>query len=150
MGGLVIIFFISVGVSLFKWLYEVIFRSLHNGMSYDEFYRDERQAQYQEELRERREREERKEEKFRKLVEEKFGITEKNYVNQLKCWVKRPKNQKDIESMAKLFTITLTDMSLMKKTRTKHPDNEVTVEEIKDFLQCCDSDIFGYCIYPLL
>ena len=146
MGGLAIIFFISVGISLFKWLYEVIFRSLHNGMSYDEWYRDERQAQYQEELRERRER---REEKFRKLVEEKFGITEENYVVQLKSWVKRPKNQKDIEGMAKLFTMTLTDMSLMKKTRTKHPDNEVTVEEIKDFLQCCDSDIFDYCMYYL-
>mgnify|MGYP001635245759 FL=1 len=149
MGGLAIIFFISVGVSLFKWLYEVIFRSLHNGMSYDEWYRDERQAQYQEELRERREREERKEEEFRKLVEEKFGITDQHYVNELKCWVKRPKQRKDIEGRAKLFTMTLTDMSLMKKTRTKHPDNEVTVEEIKDFLQCLDSDMLNYLTYSL-
>lgn len=149
MGGLAIIFFISVGVSLFKWLYEVIFRSLHNGMSYDEFYRDERQAQYQEELREIREREERKEEEFRKLVEEKFGITDQHYVNELKCWVKRPKQRKDIEGRAKLFTMTLTDMSLMKKTRTKHPDNEVTVEEIKDFLQCLDSDMLNYLTYSL-
>lgn len=135
MGGYIIILVIFFGSGLIKWLYDVVFKFLNHGMTYDEWYKKE----VGEEL-------DRGEKKLHKLLDEKFGVTEKYYVDKLTiaCKKIKIKRKDEMEEAARLFTEALSTMTKNGILHENHPSDLVTVEELREFHNSFNGDIFQY------
>ena len=133
MGGLAIIFLFSIGIGIVKWLYDVAFKFLHQGRTWDEWSSDMIH-----------ESKEIGKVKFNKLAKERFGVDEV-VAERLVVWLNAGYWRNDItnyESFSRLFSMDIEGRCMVKKE-----NNIVSADDVKSFIKDFDSDIWSYVKY---
>ena len=133
MGGLALLFLFFIGTGLVKWLYDVIFKFLHQGRTWDEWSSD--MIHKSKEI---------GEVKFNKLAKERFGVDE-IIARRLVIWLHSSYWSNDItdyESLSRLFS-----MDIEGRCMVKDENNIVSADDVKSFIKDFDSDIWSYVKY---